>query len=315
MRLILAFCLVCLSQAVAAQGFPQRSVRVVVPFAPGGVVDTVARAAASHFEVRLGQPFVVENKDGAGGSIGGADVARAEPDGHTLLFTFDTHATAAELIPSLPYDPVTSFEPIALVLTSPLVMVARPDLQASDFNSLIELAGDQSIAYASVGRGSLGHVAFEELSSRHGVTMTHVPYRGATPALSDLMGGHADVMLTTVGTSLPFVQGGKLKPITVLSDARSKAMPDLTSIKEQTGESYEMISWVGFLGPAGTPAPVVTLLNEELRRAFDEPVTRERFLGQGFEIVVSEPAAFEAFLLEQRAEVGGLIRKFGLGAS
>lgn len=313
-HVLIAFSLLAGLHGANAQSFPQRTVRIVVPFAPGGVVDTVARTAGAHMQEALGQAFVVENKAGAGGSVGAGEVARAEPDGHTLLFVFDTHAVAADLIRSLSYDPVSSFEPVALVVTSPLVMVARPDFPAGDFNELVDLAKKQPVSYASVGSGSLGHVAFEELSSRHAIKMAHVPYRGAAPALNDLMGGHADIMLTTIGTSLSLIQGGKVKAITLLSDERSKALPDLATIKEQTGRAYSMISYVGALAPAKTPAPIVARLNDEVRRAFETEPTRTKFEGLGFDVRVGSPEQFKAFLEEQRSRIGSVIRKFGISS-
>jgi tripartite-type tricarboxylate transporter receptor subunit TctC len=284
---------------VRAADWPTRPVRLVVPFPPGGSTDILARSIAQKLQEALGQPFVVDNKPGAGGSIGATEVARAAPDGYTLLMGhIGTLAINPSLYPNLAYDPVKSFAPVALVARVPNVLVVNPAVPARDVQQLIALAKAKpgGLRYASGGNGSAAHIAMEYFKLRTQTDIGHIPYRGTSPAVADVMGGQVEVIMTGVPAVLQQVKAGKLRALAVSSKARVASMPDLPTIAASGVPDFEAIQWYGIVAPARTPAGVIALLNAEVGRALQTPALKERLDAEGAEAAPTTPAAFGAMI-------------------
>ena len=274
----------------AQAGWPSKPLRIVVPFAAGGTTDILARALAPELQKALGQPVVVDNKPGAGGNTGAAEVARSN-DGHTILMgTVGTHGINQSLYPKLPYDPIKDFAPITLVAAVPNVLVFNPaKAQQLGINSVQDLirvakANPGKLNMASSGNGTSIHLAGELFKSMTGSFMLHFPYHGSGPALLDLMGGNVDLMFDNLPSSMPHIKAGKLKAIAVTSAKRSEALPDLPTIEEAGGPSlkgYEASSWFGLLAPSSMPAEQVALLQRETAKALALPAIKERLASQG----------------------------------
>lgn len=302
-----AAALAALPLAARAQGaWPARPVRIVVPFAAGGTTDILARALAPELQKAFGQPFVVDNKPGAGGNNGAAEVAKAAGDGHTLLMgTVGTHAINASLYPKMPYDHVKDFVPITLVAGVPNVLVMNPaNAQRLGVNSVADFikalkANPGRINMASSGNGTSIHLAGELFKTMTGTFMVHIPYRGSGPALIDLMGGTMDVMFDNLPSALPHIRSGKLKALGVTSAQRSAALPDLPTIAEAGGptlKGFEASSWFGLLAPAGTPADIAARIQVETARAIATPALKERLQAQGAIPSGMPPAEFVRFI-------------------
>ncbi len=274
-----------------ASAWPSKPVRIVVPFAAGGTTDILARALAPELQRAFGQPFVVENKGGAGGNLGATEVAKSAPDGHTLLMgTVGTHAINASLYPKMPFDHVKDFSPITLVAGVPNVLVLNPaNAQKYGIASVQDLARAArahpgKLNMASSGNGTSIHLAGELFKSMTGTFMLHLPYRGSGPALLDLMGGNMDLMFDNLPSAMPHIKAGKLKALAVTSATRSAALPELPTIAEAGGaalKGFEASSWFGLLAPAGTPADVVTRLQQEVAKVLAMPAIKERLLNLG----------------------------------
>ena len=274
------------SPALAAEDFPSQPIRLVVPFSPGGSTDIVARYISKELGNALGQPVVIENRPGATGQIASVAVARAKPDGHTLIMaTTSTHSISPYLHATLPFDPIADFEPISNVALLPFVLVATPNLPVKSVKDLIQLAKEKpgSISYASSGNGSSLHLASVLLTSMAGLNMMHVPYKGAAPAVMDVMGGQVSVMFDTIPSSMPNAQNGKLKILAVSSLERSELLPDVPTIAETGLPGYEVVGWAGLLAPKGTPPDVTAKINKAVNKILRTPEMRKRFTGQGAE--------------------------------
>lgn len=278
------------AQAQSGGAWPTKPLRIVVPFAAGGTTDILARALAPELQKALGQPVIIDNKPGAGGNTGSAEVARAS-DGHTLLMgTVGTHGINQSLYPKLPYDPIKDFAPITLVAAVPNVLVINPaKAQQLGINSVQDLikvakANPGKLNMASSGNGTSIHLAGELFKSMTGTFMLHFPYRGSGPALLDLMGGNVDLMFDNLPSSMAHIKAGKLKAIAVTSARRSEALPDLPTIEEAGGpalKGYEASSWFGLLAPSSMPAEQVALLQRETAKALATPALKERLASQG----------------------------------
>ena len=298
----------------SAQTYPTKPVRMIVTLAAGGPVDAVARLLAARLGEQLGQQFLVDNRPGAGGSVGGEAVARAAPDGHTMLMAANgTVAISPHLISTLTYDSQRDLTPISLVVTSPLMFVVHPSLPAKNVKEFIAVARARpgAIAYASSGNGSTAHLAVELLKSAAKLDLVHVPYRGAGPALTDLVAGQTQMSITAVSGTLPFVQSGKLRALGVSSPKRLAVLPELPTIGE-TVPGYEVVSWYGLLTTAGTPPAVVALLNREVVRAVGNEEVRSRLSKTGLDPETSTPEAFGALIKSESAKWGKLIKALNL---
>ena len=307
----------CLGNAslVHAQDYPSKPVRFVVPLAPGGTTDVLARLVGEKLSASLGQQFVVDNKPGAGGNVGTAQVAKAEPDGYTLLMgTVGTHAINASIYPSLPYDPVQDFAPVTLVATVPNVLVVNPEVPANSVAELIALAKEKpgELNFASSGNGTSIHLSGELFKAMTGVDIVHVPYKGSGPAVVDLLGGQVEMMFDNLPSSAPQIKAGKLRPLGVTSKERSPTLPDVPTIAEAGVPGYEALSWFGVLVPAGTPNAIVAKLQDEIAKALADPAMRERFAELGAVPVGGTPAEFANFISAETAKWAKVVQDAGI---
>ena len=301
-----------------AQGaWPDRPVRIVVPFTPGGSTDIIARALGAELQSALGQPFVVENRGGAGGTVGCEVVAHAAPDGYTLLMG---HIGTLAVNPSLyrlSYDTVASFAPIVLAAVVPNVMVVNPrKVPAAGIAELIALARRRpgALAYGSGGNGSAAHIAMAAFNLATGTEMTHVPYRGTAPMMNDLIGGTIDLTFTGGPPALPPVRAGLLRALGVSSPRRLTGAPDIPTLDEQGVAGFDATQWYGLLAPAGTPRPVVERLNRESARILQGEALRARLEAEGAEAAPGTPEAFRDFILAERARWGEVVRRANMRA-
>ncbi len=275
-----------LASATAAAAFPDRPIRIVVPFTAGGAVDVVARIVAPKLGDLLGQPVVIENRGGAGGVVGAGVVAKSPADGYTLLLgTVSTHGTNVSVYTNLAYDPVHDFAPIVLLSQSPLMMVTRPTLPARSVGEFIALARDKpgKLSFASYGIGSINHLAAELFNMMAKTETNHVPYRGSAPALNDLMSGQVDYMFDGVSTSSGHVRAGTIRLLGIASLARTPVMPEAPTIAESGLPGFDVPVWFGLFAPAGTEQPIVDAINRAANTALAMPDVRESFARLGFE--------------------------------
>ncbi len=275
-----------LSSAIAQPGtFPDKPVRFLVPYPPGGGTDVIARIVQERFQAALGQPVQIENKGGAGGSIGTEVVAKAPPDGYTVLFTLSSHTINPAIFPKLSFDTVKDFEPVGIVASLPQILVANPQVPANTIAELIALAKikPETLSFASVGNGSPGHLAGELFKLRTGTTMTHIPYRGGGPAVTDVVGGQVPLLWVSIPAAAQFVKTGKLKALGVSTLKRSAAFPDVPTIQESGIADFEVDSWYAMFVPAKTPRAVIDRLNRALNTVLMDMPVREKLLAQGAE--------------------------------
>lgn len=298
----------------AAASYPSKPVRVIVPFPPGGATDILARAVGNELQKNWGQPFVIENRPGAGGNTGTDAVAKSPPDGYTLLMgTVGTHGINASLYPKLPYDPVRDFAPVALVALVPNILVVHPSVPAKSVRELIDYARAHpgKLDYASSGNGTSIHLAAELFKSMTGVYMVHIPYRGSAFAMQDLLTGQVQVMFDNMPSALPQVKAGKLRALAVTSARRSPAAPDVPTLTESGLSGYEASSWFGMLAPAGTPPEIVEKLNAAIVKALQSPEVRDRLASQGAEPASLTPAEFARFIDAEIAKWAKVVKASG----
>jgi tripartite-type tricarboxylate transporter receptor subunit TctC len=295
-----------------AQGYPTKPVRLVVTYPPGGGADLMARLIAPKMGEALGQPVVVENKAGASGQIGAAEVARAAPDGYTIMLDASSFAVNPSLYAKLPYDPANAFQPLAVLALYPNMLVVTPSYPPRDVRELVALAKAKpgSVAFASSGNGSAQHLAGELFKQRAGVDMTHIPYKGGGPALNDVMGGQVPVFFANVASGLAHVKGGKLRALAVTGAKRASSLPDLPTMAEAGMPGYEVYEWNAVFAPAGTPAPVVEKLAAAIAKAMQSPEVKERVATLGGEIAGLGPQEATKFIREQ-TELWGKVVKAG----
>ena len=296
------------SEASAQQAWPNKPVRIVVPFAPGGTTDILARAVAPELTRVFGQSFFVDNKAGAGGNLGADIVAKSANDGYTLLMgTVGTHGINRALYNKLPFDPIKDFAPITVVAGVPNVMIMNADTaKARNINSVADFityakANPGKLNMASSGNGTSIHLAGELFKSMSGTFMVHFPYRGSNPALLDMLGGSMDVMFDNLPSSIPHIKSGKLKALAVTSNQRSAALPDLPTIEEAGGplmKGYEASSWFGLLAPAGTSSDVVHRIQQEVAKSLSTPAIKEKLLSQGAIPGGNTPEEFAKFMTQ-----------------
>jgi tripartite-type tricarboxylate transporter receptor subunit TctC len=308
------------SRSLRAQGaWPARPVRVVVPFAPGGTTDILARALAPELAKAFGQSFIVDNRAGAGGNVGADIVAKSAPDGYTLVMgTVGTQAINPSLYPKMPYDAAKDFAPITLVAGVPNVLVMNPAKAKAagitDVRSLIAYAraNPGKLNMASSGNGTSIHLAGELFKSMTGTYMVHFPYKGSGPALLDLVGGTMDLMFDNLPSALPHVKAGKLVALAVTSSERSAALPDVPTVAEAGPvKGYEATSWFGLLAPAGTPADIVQRIQQESAKALASPALKERLLSQGAIPSGNTPAEFGRFIAAETKKWAAVVKASG----
>ena len=277
-----------------AQSYPNKPVRVVVPYPPGGPTDIVARVLFQQVSEATGQQFLVDNRAGAGGNIGAEIVAKSPADGYTLLIGTTAHAINMSLFKNLSYDVQKDFAPVSLLTQGPLVLVAHPQFPANSIKEVIELAKSKSggLNFASSGNGQSTHLSAELFNTMAGIKMSHVPYKGSAPALTDVMSGQVDVMFDTTLSAMPFVKAGKLKALGLTSPVRSPAAPDVPTIAESGLPGYEVFAWNGVFVPAGTPKAIIQQLNDQIRKAMLLPQVKDKFSAQGFAASWNSPENF-----------------------
>ena len=299
--------------AAQAQDYPSRPVRVVVPFSPGGAVDGPMRVIAQEFSKRLGQQVIVDNKPGAGATIGTDVVAKASPDGYTLLLASQTNAISATLYPKLPYDPIEDFAPISLIGREPGVLVVHPSLPVKTFQEFVAYVKERPgrIDYASSGNGSGQHLFVALLASMTGMKMNHVPYRGSGQATADLLGGQVQVSIPGTAGMVGHIKAGKLRALAVTGAKRSPQLPDVPTVMESGVPGYEAYVWMGLLAPKGTPAPIIDKLFRELTQVLATSEVKTYMASAGIEIVGSTPAEFGAFFRSEKELWARVIRETG----
>ena len=315
-RLLVALLCIALPLAAAAQDrFPSKTVRIIVPFAPGGSTDIFARYIADKLTVSLGQAVVVDNRAGAAGNIGGEAVARAAPDGYTLLMaTTGVMAINNALYQSMAFDAAKDFEPVIFVASITNVLAVPPELAANSVRELIALAKDKpgALSFASSGAGSSTHLSAELFKSMAGVDVLHVPYKGSAQALTDLMAGRVSMIFDNMPSSLPFIKAGKLRALGVTGSKRSPALPDVPTIAESGVPGYESLSWSGIAVPAATPREIILRLNREIAAVLMMPDIREKFAQAGADPIGGSPQQFAEHIRGEREKWSKLIRERGI---
>lgn len=302
--------------AHAASAYPAKSVRVVVPFAPGGSNDIMARLVGQKFSESLGQMFVIDNRGGASGTIGTDIVAKAAPDGYTLLVMSLTLTTNPSLYKKLPYDTEKDLQPISLIASAPLMLVVHPAVPAKSVKDFIAhvKANPGKLNFGSGGPGTTPHLAGEMLKSMAGLKMTHIPYKGGGPALSDLVGGQIQFMLENIPSTLPHVNSGRLRALALTGLKRSPLVPDLPTIDEAGLKGYEIVGWNGLFAPAGTPKPIVARLHAENVKALADPDVQKRLATMGAQGVGNSPEEFSAFVRSEIKKWARVVKEAGLTA-
>ena len=304
MKLVQAFRLLVaavlsISAGAGAQSFPTKPIRFVVPYSPGGSTDTLARTLAQKMSDSMGQQVVVDNRPGANGNIGMEIVARAPADGHTIVLGYIANvAIGPSLYDKLPFDPVKDYEPVTLLATSPNVLVAHPGVQVKTLKDVIALAKSKpgQITYASASVASVGHLTGELLNQLAGIKMTHIAYKGSGQAVTDLLGGHIQLMFSGFSSTLAHIKSGKLRAIAQTGEKRSPALPDVPTIAESGFQNFEATAWYGIHAPAKTPKTIVNRLNAEFVKALKLPDVQARLSNLGFEIAASSPEYYAKYI-------------------
>jgi tripartite-type tricarboxylate transporter receptor subunit TctC len=311
-RTLVAAATLVLALPAPAQDYPNRPVRIVVPFSPGGAVDGPTRIVAQKLSERLGQQVVVENKPGAGATLGAAEVAKAPADGYTLLLASQTNAISATMYRKLPFDPIEDFAPVMLVGEEPGVLVVHPSFPAKTLDEFIAYVKDNpgKVDYASSGNGSGQHLFAAMFASMAGLRMNHVPYKGSAQATTDLLGGTVPVSIPGTAGMMGHIKAGKLRALATTGSKRAEALPDVPTIGERL-PGYEAYVWLGLLAPKGTPAPIVERLHRELAAVMAMPDVKAYYGGHNLEIVASTPAAFGAFFRAERDRWAKVIAETG----
>ncbi len=301
--------------ALAQDGYPSKTIRFVVPYPPGGPTDLMARMIGTELSKRLGQPVIVDNRGGAGGNVGSAEVAKQAPaDGHTLLLAASgPMAVNTSLYKSMPFDPLTDLTPVIQISSFPLVLEVHPSLGVKSVKELVERARKtKDMSFASAGNGTPQHLAGEIFNTQMGVDIAHIPYRGAGPALNDVVGGQVKVMFDILGSSLPHIQSGRLLPLAVTSTRRVPALPNVPTMAEAGVEGYEITAWHGVAVRAGTPAPIVAKLNTTMNAIFSDPDFRTKWEAIGTPVVGGTPQQFGDLIRRDTLRLGKVVKAAGV---
>ena len=305
------------SPGAAAQGYPSKPIRFVVPYPAGGPLDTVARLVGQKVSESVKQPVIVDNKPGAGGNIGADAVAKSAPDGYTILMgAVATHAINPALYASIPYDPVRDFEPVTQLASTPNVLIVNPSVPASNVREFIAYAkaNPGKLNFGSGSTGSAGHLAGELFKTLAGIDMTHVPYKGAAPAMQDLIGGRVQLMFDNFASASTQVKAGKVKALAVTTARRSALAPELPTVAESGLAGFDINTWFGIFAPAGTPREAIDRLHAEFTRALALPDVRERLVNLGAEPVGNKPAEFAAYIRAEAEKYARVIKASGAKA-
>lgn len=314
--IITAAALVPFAARAQARAYPDKPIRFLVPYPPGGGTDVIARIVQERFQALLGQPIIVENRGGAGGSVGTDVVAKAAPDGYTVLFTLSSHTINPAIYPKLPFNTVKDFEPVGTVASLPQILVANPQFPPNTVAELVALAKAKpdTISFASVGNGSPGHLAGELFNLRTGAHLTHIPYRGGGPAVTDVMGGQVQLLWVSIPAAAQFVKTGKLKALAVSTLKRSAAFPEVPTMQEAGVADFEVNSWYAMFVPARTPRPVIDKLNRVLNSIVRETDIRDKLLAQGSEGVGGTPDALGKVVSNELAQWAKLAKEANIKA-
>ncbi|MEQ1517349.1 MAG: tripartite tricarboxylate transporter substrate binding protein [Usitatibacteraceae bacterium] len=303
------------AQFAHAQTFPNKTIRIIVPYSPGGTTDLLARVVGARLTERLGQPVLVENKPGVNGMVGADLVAKSAPDGYTIgIASPGTHAANAYLYKNVTYDTIKDFTPISLAVSAPMLLVAHPDLKVKSVKELLALAKSApgSISYASGGSGSSQHLAMEQFAHMAGISMTHIAYKGSANSYVDLLSGRVTLEIDVLPTSLPHVKSGKLLALATASGRRLALLPDVPTIAESGVPGYEASSWYGFVGPANMPKDVLDKLNSEITLALQQPKIVDTLTQAGVVIVASTPAQFAAHIKSEMEKAANVVKVAGI---
>ncbi len=299
------------SALAQAQAYPNKPIRVVVPFPPGGSTDFLARIVGQKLTAAWGQQVIIDNKPGAGGTLGAAEAARATPDGYTLLMGAVHHTIATSAYAKLPYDFQKDFAPVTVVAIVPNILVVNPSIPANTVKELIAYAkaNPGKLTYGSAGMGTAHHLIGEQFNMLAGVDILHVPYKGSSPAVADLVAGQVSLMYDTVASCLPHVKAGKLRAIGVATARRSASLPEVPTIAEAALPGFEVTTWFGFVAPAKTPPEIITKLNAEVVKILNMPDVRERLLASGSEPVGNTPEQMAAQIAKETAQFAKIVKQ------
>ncbi len=292
-RTLIMVAVVLAAPFAQAQSWPTKSIRIIVPFPPGGTTDQIARHVQPHLERSLGVSIVIDNRGGASGVIGTNLAAKAQPDGYTWLLVFDTHGVNPALVPDIPYDTVKDFAPVMLIGKSPMVITVHPSMPYKTFADVLAAARGQAggVSFGTIGAGSLAHLAMTLISKGLKVPLTHVPYKGGGPLVIDAVAGHVPVAIASAALLGPYIKDGRLRAIAVTSPKRFPQLPDVPTISEQGLPRFDAESWWGLLAPAKTPALILARMHDEMAKALRQPVVQERLEPQGLVFYISTPEA------------------------
>jgi len=304
----------CFSLGALAQSYPSKPIKLIVPFPVGGIADIYSRIVAARLADLWGQPVVVDNRTGAGGNIGADLVAKAAPDGYTIgIGSIGTHAVNVTLFARMPYDAVNDFAPIVHLLEAEGLLVVHPSVPAKSVPELIAYAraNPGKLTFASAGMGTASHLAGELFKAMARVDMTHVPYKGNVPAITDLLAGQTSLIFATMPTVLPHVKAGKLRPLATIGEQRSAAVPELPTVSEAALPGFAVTNWVGFFAPAGTPQDIVRRWNAETLKIMQTPEMQQRLLNEGARFIPMSPEQFGAFVKSEIAKWAPVVRASG----
>jgi len=306
--------MIAIAPAALAQGdYPNRPIRLVVTVPPGGAADFIARLVGGKLAESLGQPVLVDNRAGAGGTIATDSVAKAPADGYTLLQnSITTHGVGPHLYARLPYDPVKDFAPVSGLALLPLIMAINAELPAKSVDELVRYSKSHALNFASSGNGGAPHMAAELFKSETGASITHVPYKGSGPAVADLVGGRVQIMFDAAPSLIQHVKSGKLRALAAASPQRNRLLPEVPTFAELGYPKIAVSLWYGLLAPAGTPHPAIDRLNREIRKALESADIREKLLAQGAEPMPGSPEAFASFMHEESAKWAPVVKQAGV---
>jgi len=313
-KLMVVLALAAPALSAQAQSYPNKPIRLICPFPPGGAVDIASRSVAQALSQQLGQPVTVDNRPGAGGNIGAEIVAKAAPDGYTLLMaTSNILAINPALYSKVPFDSLKDFAPVSMVVSLNNVLVLNPNVPYKSVQEVIAAARAQpgKLTYASSGNGTSIHLSGELFKSMAGVDMLHIPYKGSAPAVTDLLAGQVNMMFDNIPSSLPHIKAGKLRALAVTGSKRASSLPDLPTIAEAAIPGYESYVWFGVVAPAGTPPEVIKRLNAELAKAAVTPEFRDRLTGQGYDVLSTSPEQMTASIRSEMAKWGKIVKASG----